>query len=277
MLVEIIIATVIVSLFAFTGLLVVHKKIDHRAVQIKWIISLAAGALLAVTFLDLLPEAVEMADAHKVMLTALITFLAFFILERILHWHHCHCPEDKKAKGTTALTNLIGDGFHNLIDGFLIASTFMISTELGIVTTIAVILHEIPQEISDYGVLIYAGYSKKKSLILNFIFASTVILGGIIFYYFGQIFEGAVPYMAAVAAGTFIYLAAADLIPELHHERSKKQIVWQTVWVLIGALLIYGANSIIPHSHDHEAGHEHEIHEIHEEHDDEDDHDEHDH
>lgn len=249
MLIEIIIATVIVSLFAFVGLLTAYKKIDQKAIQLKWIISLAAGALLAVTFLDLLPEAVDMADSHKVMLTVLLTFLGFFIFERILHWHHCHCSEEKKARHKTAVSNLFGDAFHNLADGFLIASSFLIDRDLGIMTTIAVILHEIPQEISDYGILIYAGYSRQKALLLNFAFATTVIIGGVLFYYFGQTFEGAVPYMAAIAAGSFIYLAAADLIPELHHEKSRKQIVLQTIWLLVGVLLIYSVNNIVPHGH----------------------------
>lgn len=249
MLLEIIIATTIVSLFAFVGLLTAYKKFDDHAIEIKWIISLAAGALLAVSFLDLLPEAIEAVDSHPILITTLLSFVGFFIFERILHWHHCHCKDHQHTRYNTAVTNLFGDAFHNLIDGFLIASTFLIDRELGIITTVAVILHEIPQEISDYGVLLYAGYSRRKALFLNFLFATTVIIGGIIFYYFGQTVEQAVPYMAAIAAGTFIYLAAADLIPALHHEKSRKQVALQTLWLVVGVLLIYAAGSILPHSH----------------------------
>lgn len=263
MLLEIIIATTIVSLFAFMGIFTAYKTFDEHATEIKWIISLAAGALLAVSFLDLLPEAIETVDSHQIMTTVLISFVAFFIFERFLHWHHCHCKEHKHTRYNTAVTNLFGDAFHNLIDGFLIASTFLIDRELGIITTVAVILHEIPQEISDYGVLLYAGYSRSKALLLNFIFATTVIIGGIIFYYFGQAVEQAVPYMAAIAAGTFIYLAAADLIPALHHEKSKKQVALQTMWLIIGVLLIYSVNSILPHSHESESNHSNEIYENH--------------
>lgn len=253
MLLEIFIATLIVSLFAFVGLIIVYNHKEFKDTQIKWIISLAAGALLSVTFLDLLPEAIEESDPHPIMLAVLITFLAFFLLERILHWHNCHNhgEEKQKARGKqrVAFTNLFGDAFHNLIDGFLIASAFLIDFHLGFITTIAVILHEIPQEIADFGVLLYAGYSRKRALFLNFMFALSVILGGIVFFFFGKTFESSVPFMAAIAAGTFIYLAAADLIPELHHEKNSRQVIIQTIWLLAGVLVMYIVGLIVPHAH----------------------------
>jgi len=254
MLLYIIIASLIVSLVALIGLIVVSKKMILKGVSLKWVVSLAAGALLAVSFLDLLPEAVEeySGEVHNIFLTVLISFLIFFVMEKIWHWHHCHCHNDhhvdRKEKKHIAYTNLIGDGIHNLTDGFLIATSFMIDTRLGIITTAAVILHEIPQEISDFGILLYAGFSRKKALLANAIFALTALVGAVVFYYFGQRFEHLVPFMAAFAAGNFIYLAAADLIPELHHENNPRRVVWHTILLIVGVLIIFGITKIIPHS-----------------------------
>ncbi len=238
----IILSTVFVSLVSFVGVFFLFKKKENYSQFLKTIISLAAGSLLAVTFLDLLPEALEAGDVDNILITTLASFLFFFVLERFVHWHHCHCDNHghsiKDDKKHIAIMNLIGDGIHNMLDGFLIATTFMINPTLGLVTTFAIVLHEIPQEIADFGVLLYGGFSRRKALFVNFLFALTAILGGIVFYYFGKNFENLIPYFAAFVAGNFLYLASSDLIPELHHEQNKKNIIKHTLWLLFGVVII---------------------------------------
>lgn len=234
----IILATIVVSAISLIGIFLVFKKDETAPEFLKSLISLAAGALLTVSFLDLLPEALEH-STYKPTSILTVTFagiITFFLVERALHWHHCHC-ERKLDKTTIAYTNLFGDGLHNFVDGALIASSFLLDFRLGLITTGAVILHEIPQEISDFGILLYAGFSKTKAIIFNFIFALTAVIGAIAFFYFGKAVDGAIPIMAAFAAGNFIYLATADLIPELHHEKSTKYIIQHTAWLLVGVVI----------------------------------------
>jgi len=245
-------ATVLVSLISFVGIVAVYRNAVFKDGMLKKLISLAAGALLAVTFLDLLPEAVEgVEDARAVFMMALVSFLLFFILEKYLHWHHCRCidhdPEDPNVKQHLVLTNLIGDGVHNIVDGFLIATAFMLDMRIGVITTLAVIVHEIPQEISDFGILLYAGMSKARALFFNFLFALTAVLGGIVFYFFGQHFSHLIPFMAAFAAGNFIYLSASDLIPELDDEKNAHNVIMHTGWLLLGVAVIYAVSIITPH------------------------------
>lgn len=243
MLLLIILASIAVSLTSLIGIItLVNTKFSSP----KSLISLAAGSLLAVSFLDLLPEALEHNDfsTGTILSITLISFLTFFLLERILHWHHCHCKEENK-KQNVVLTNLIGDGLHNLIDGFLIAAAFLLDIKIGLVTTTAIILHEIPQEIADFSILIYAGFSKAKAIFYNLLFALTAVFGAIIFYFFGQTLEIIIPVMAAVTAGNFIYLSAADLIPELHHEKNTRNIIKHTVWLIMGVVIFAGLKWII--------------------------------
>lgn len=250
---QIIIATIIVSLISLVGIFTVYKNSEFYKPIIKKIISLAAGSLLAISFLDLLPESVDnYYDTRTITMTVLASFLLFFILERYWHWHHCRCIHDNAhnhdhdEKKNLIFTNLIGDGIHNFLDGFLIATAFMLDFYIGIMTTFAVILHEIPQEISDFGILLYGGLTKSRAIIYNLLFAMTAIIGGIVSYLFGQKFENLLPFMTAFAAGNFIYLASADLIPELQHEKNPKKIWQHTVWLLAGVIIIYILKTILP-------------------------------
>ena len=254
MLLNIILATIIVSLVSLVGILVIFKK-ENKQGFLKAIISLAAGALLSVAFLDLLPEAIhaDIYDPHTIFATVLISILIFFLLERVFHWHHCRCEDHGKPctdnkKGLIAV-NLTGDAIHNFVDGALIASAFLLDFNAGILVTLAVILHEIPQEISDFGVLLYAGLTKTKAIMYNLLVALITVAGAITFYYYGSKFESALPLIIAFAAGNFIYLSTADLIPELHHESQPKKIFYHAIWLLIGVLLIYFAGQILPHGH----------------------------
>ncbi len=256
LLLYIIIATLLVSAISFAGIFVVYRKTVLQDGTFKLLISLAAGALLAVSFLDLLPEAVEaVSDPAPIFATVLVSFLLFFILEKYLHWHHCRCdncgPNDQETKDSMVITNLVGDSIHNLMDGFLIATTFMLDVRVGMITTFAVVIHEIPQEIADFGVLLYAGLSKRKAIFINFLFALTAVVGGIAFFFFGRSFAHLIPFMAAFAAGNFLYLATSDLIPELHHEKDPKRVLQHTIWLLAGVAIIYLVTIVTPHNDTH--------------------------
>ncbi len=254
MLLEIVIATAIIGIISLSGILIIFSG-RQKENRLKPIISLAAGSLLAVVFLDLLPETIEESifDPHLIFGTVLASILFFFLFERVLHWHHCQCETHEQpcgeVKKNLVYFNILGDSIHNLVDGFLVASAFMLDFHSGIFVTLAVIMHEIPQEISDFGVLLYAGLSKAKALFYNFMTALVAVFGAVIFYFFGSQFEYIIPLMAALAAGNFIYLATADLIPELHHEKNPKKVVIHSIWLIVGIFLIYLAQIILPHTH----------------------------
>lgn len=253
MLIFIVLATTLIGLISLIGVILIFGQ-PKKPAFLKSLISLAAGSLLAVALLDLLPEAIEegRAEPHLIFSVALLSILFFFLLEKALHWHHCRCEDCGKPcppnKQNLIYINLTGDAVHNLIDGFLVASAFMLNFQTGLVVTLAVILHEIPQEISDFGVLLYAGLTKLKALLYNFFVALTAIAGAIIFYFFGSQIQLAIPLMVAFAAGNFIYLATADLIPELHHETDPKKIISHSVWLLVGVLLIFLLVWFLPHA-----------------------------
>jgi len=254
MLLPIILATLLIGLISLVGVIVIFNR-KVKPDFLRSFVSLAAGSLLAVSFSDLLPEALEQSNFKPQLIfgATLISILFFFLFERVLHWHHCRCElqglpcaknQDKK---NLIYLNLSGDGIHNLVDGFLVASAFMLDFRTGIVVTLAVIIHEIPQEISDFGILLYAGLNKIRALAYNFFVALTAILGAIAFYFFGSNFKSAIPLMAAFAAGNFIYLATADLMPELHHEKNPKKIIQHSIWLIIGVIIIYLVGWIAPH------------------------------
>ncbi len=249
------VTTAIGGVSLVSALLISRLNPMHSALTA--LVSLASGSLLATAFLDLVPEAVEhgqeaglgMKTIFGVMLASIV---AFFLLERTLHWHHCRCEENETVehshpKKHLVTINLMGDALHNLIDGFLIASSFMINPALGITVSLAVLLHEIPQELSDFSILLYAGLSKTKAIIYNVAVSLTAVLGGIIFYFFSASAEIAIPFMTAFAAGNFIYLATADLIPELQHERNPRHVITHTLWLLAGVIIMVAVMQLVPH------------------------------
>ena len=257
MLIPIIIATAIVGIISLIGILIVYKK-NQSVPSLKSFISLAAGALLTVSFLDLLPEALEKGtfEPQLILGVTLGSIVFFFLFEKALHWHHCRCQEDTHTHKNTVSPgkqhliyfNLVGDALHNLVDGFLIAGAFLLDVKTGMAVTAAVILHEIPQEISDFGILLYAGLSRGRAILYNISVALTAIGGAILFYFFGNSFEMLLPLIAAFAAGNFIYLATADLIPELHHENDAKKVLIYSIWLLIGVALMLAVGFILPHA-----------------------------
>jgi len=232
----IILSTIIVSLLSLVGIITLvlsDEKFLNRIVLI--LVAFAAGALMGGAFLHLFPESVEEIDALDASLILLAGFTVFFLLERIIFWHHCHeksCPIHPFA-----YLNLMGDGVHNFIDGVIIAAAFIIEIRLGFVTTIAVISHEVPQELGDFGVLVYGGFDKIKALLFNLLSAITAIVGGILGYYIFSEAESVV-YLLPFAAGGFLYIASSDLIPELHKEEDVKRSMESFTFFILGLLFM---------------------------------------
>ncbi len=247
-----------VSLISLLGLAGLSVRQDLLRKVLFLLISLAAGALLGDAFIHLLPEAFAEAAASSVALAALGGVLAFFLLEKYLHWHHSHgddeySPEHNRIHPVGALV-LSSDAVHNLVDGLAIGAAFMVSTELGIATTIAIALHEIPQEVGDFGLLLHAGYSRMKALFLNFVSALTAFAGLGLAFLLGEAHEALIPLIAAFTAGAFIYIALADLVPELHKTTSGKRSALQFIAILVGIAAMMGLLGIeAPGHHDEPA------------------------
>lgn len=239
------IATSLISLIAFAGvfILFLKEKLINKVVLI--LVSFSAGALLGGAFLHLIPETIEKVGETallKTFLYVLFGFVVFFILEQFIRWHHHHnvyCDDCPKEAPFSYLI-LISDAIHNFIDGLIIAASFIISSPVGLATALAVAVHEIPQEIGDFGVLIHGGFAKRKALILNFLSSITVIFGGIIGFFLSEKIGSSIVFLLPFAAGHFIYISAADLIPEIKHKESfKKSVVHLFAFLLgIGLMLL---------------------------------------
>ncbi|MCS4541606.1 MAG: ZIP family metal transporter [Euryarchaeota archaeon] len=201
------------------------------------LIATAAGALIGVSFLDLLPEAMDKGTSSDIFSYVLLGIVSFFILERFIFWHHCH--DGKCEVHTFTYLNLMGDGVHNFIDGATIAATFLTSIPLGTATTLAIIFHEIPQEIGDFGILVYGGFSKIKALSYNFLSALAAFIGAVAIYFFSPYIGDSIAFLLAFAAGGFIYIASADLMPELKKEIKFERSITQLAFLLIGIFLIW--------------------------------------
>jgi zinc and cadmium transporter len=240
------------------------------------LVSFAIGTLLGAALLALLPEALEspgIAGAHTILIAVLLGLLGFFLLEKLVIWRHCHV-EECEVHGSTGVAGdrssgaaevhaghahstaveraqqraagsliLVGDGIHNLVDGVLIAAAFLTSVELGVVTSIAVIAHEIPQELGDFAVLLHSGFSRAKALFYNVLSSVTTVVGGVVAYFSLGTAQQAVPYVLAIAAASFLYVAVADLIPGLHKRPELGATLQQIVLITAGVALIYATHS----------------------------------
>jgi zinc and cadmium transporter len=244
MLSYILISTGLISLAALIGIFTLAMREQLLGKILLFLVSLSAGALMGGAFIHLLPEAVEGLEPNTAFMIVLGSFIVFFLIEKVLRWRHCHKAEGECDVHTFGYINLMGDSVHNFIDGLIIAGAFLVDTSLGIVVAIAVALHEIPQEIGDFGVLLYSGFSKYKALLANFLVALTVVLGGIVGYYLSFWAEGVVPYLIPVAAGGFIYIAASDLLPEIRKEHSFKRSAASLAVFLLGIALMYSLTLI---------------------------------
>lgn len=235
----IILSTFLISIFALLGIfaLAINEKLLEKILLS--LVGLSAGGLMGGAFLHLLPESVKnfQESNFDIFLAVLVAFIIFFLIEKLLHWRHCH--KGRCEIHSFGTINLIGDAVHNFIDGLIIAASFVVDIKLGVITVIAVAMHEIPQEIGDFGVLVYAGFKKKKALILNFIVALTVVLGGIAGFFIAETAENIVPYLLPFAAGGFIYIAASDLLPEIRKETNLKKSLSSFGLFMAGILLMF--------------------------------------
>lgn len=238
-------ASIIVSLISLVGIFSFLLKENLLDKLLVILIGFSAGALIGGAFLHLLPEALEVIKSESVFSCLIIGFLAFFILEKYLHWRHCH--NGVCAVHAFTYLNLIGDSVHNFIDGMLIGSSFLVSIHFGIVTSLIIIFHEIPQEIGDFGVLVYGGFSKTKALICNFVTALTCIFGTIIGFLLSEKIGNFSPYLISFTAGGFIYIASCDLVPEIHKQLGLKKAAFSILAFLGGILFIYLARLLHTH------------------------------
>ncbi|MBS3128915.1 ZIP family metal transporter [Candidatus Woesearchaeota archaeon] len=236
------ISVILISLVSFIGISAFFLKAFHSEELTHFFVSFAAGALLADVFIHILPEIVEETGFTLwISIALLLGILIFFILEKFLYWHHCHAQGNHAQchPKPFAYMNLVADGLHNFIDGLVIGGSYLISAPVGVATTVAVIMHEIPQEIGDFAVLLKAGFSRKKALLFNFLSAVTAIFGGLLAILIGfqsTLFSAGI---LAVTAGCFMYIALADLIPELHKEPSHGKSTLHFFGILLGMAVMF--------------------------------------
>ena len=243
-LVWILASTFLVSLISLIGIFTLTIKDNLLQKILFGFIGFSAGALIGGAFLHILPEALEKAKSTVVFYYLILGIVLFFLMEKYLHWRHCHNGVCEIHAFT--YLNLVGDGFHNFIDGMVIAASFIVSLKLGIVTTLAVILHEIPQELGDFGVLVYGGLSKQKALVYNFISALMAIFGAIIGYFISDFAKGFSNFILPLTAGGFIYIASSDLIPEIHKENNLRRSNLAFIAFLLGIILMALAKQFLP-------------------------------
>jgi zinc and cadmium transporter len=228
-----------ISLLAIVFLAVGEEKIRKLLL---FMVSFAAGALFGDAFIHLLPESFEkLGNGLGTSLLILAGILFFFILEKFIHWRHCHNINFEEHTHPMVMVNLIGDSVHNLIDGMLIAASYAVSLPLGITTTLAVVLHEIPHEIGNFGVLVHGGLTVKKALLFNFLTALTAIGGAVLALAIGPLVKGFTLTLLPITAGGFIYIAGSDLIPELKHEVALSHSILQFGSIILGV----GAMSLL--------------------------------
>ncbi len=232
--------------------------IQAKASQIPMLVSYAVGALLGAAFVEVLPHAFYQSDSiEATAATVLAGILGFFVLEKLVLWRHCHVEEceahDPHAPATpvhshghgghdhgrSGLMILIGDTFHNFVDGVLIAAAFMADTEIGIVTAVAIIAHEVPQEVGDFLILLHSGYSKRKALLLNMLASAAMVIGGVLAYFTLQLAQALVTPLLALAAASMIYVAVADLIPGLHRRAELGATLQQVLLIGLGIATIW--------------------------------------
>lgn len=220
------------------GILLLSRESSAKALA-KYATPFAAGALLAAVFLDLLKEGVHAGQTDTVLLSTLIGVLAFFIAERFLHWFHHHHQDDDKHTDASVSLIIIGDTLHNALDGVAIAAAFLISVPTGIVTTLAVAAHEIPQEIGDFGLLLHKGVLRRKVLLVNLFSAFATTIMAIATYQLGSIDNWPIGGLLGLSAGFLLYIAASDIIPAIHENSNKQRLFdWQSLMLLIGAAVV---------------------------------------
>lgn len=226
-----------VSLISLVGIVALLFRETLLKQILIYLVSFSAGSLLGDAFIHLLPEAAEkMGFGLNISLYVLSGVIMYFIVEKFIRWRHCHIPAAEEHPHPFSFMILFGDAVHNFIDGLIIGASYLVSFPIGITTTLAVIFHEIPQEIGDFGSLLHGGFSKSKALFFNLLSAIAAVLGAIIILILGSYVEGMTTFLVPFTAGGFIYVASADLIPELHKEVEIKKSILQLVFFIMGVL-----------------------------------------
>jgi zinc and cadmium transporter len=239
MLLSIIGAVLLVSLIGVVGAYGLIRFFVMGRSKIMILVSFAAGSMMAVSFFDLIPEAIgDGGNVMRIMEYLILGFVMFLLIEKAFLLYHCH-EENCNLHSSVKLV-MVGDSVHNFLDGVAIAASFLVSPTLGITTTVAILIHEIPQEFGDIGVMLHSGFSKAKALAFNLVSAAMAILGGLVGFYYLNRFESFTPYILAITAGGFIYIAATDLLPEVHAESdTRTKISVHSVAVIFGILVIW--------------------------------------
>jgi zinc and cadmium transporter len=228
------ISVVLVSLISLVGILALLLRSDIKKITFL-LVSFAIGGLFGDAFIHLLPESFESMESKlAVALYVLLGIMIFFVLEKVLRWRHNHQSVGEKHVHPVVMMNLVGDGVHNMIDGMVIGASYLVSIPLGLTTTLAIVLHEIPQEMGDFGVLIYGGLSVKKALLFNFLSALTAVIGTILSLVIGPHVQGYTTALVPITAGGFIYIAGTDLLPELQHDVKVGRSLLQFALILLG-------------------------------------------
>lgn len=228
-----------------------------RAAWIPMLVSYAIGALLGAAFLEILPEALELAgNAGRMSATVLFGILLFFVLEKLVLWRHCHVEQCEvhdpprpaaHDHGRSGMMIMLGDTFHNFVDGILIAAAFLADVQLGIVTSLAIIAHEIPQEVGDFLILLHSGFTRRQALAFNLLSSAATVLGGTLAYFALQGMQQLLPALLGLAAASMIYVAVADLIPGLHKRPELNATVQQVSLIALGIGSIWLVGSFIGH------------------------------
>jgi len=233
---QILAATIGVSLLSLIGLLITRGV---KREQMHILVSFAAGTLLGAAFLHLIPEGAAQPNFFYYVVGG---FLAFFLLEKVIFWYHCHDVDCKHKNHPVTYLTLIGDGLHNFTDGIIIAAAFMSNYALGITATIAIIFHEIPQEIGDYAILINGGFTRMKALAANLASALLSVVGALLTFYYLKDAPQLIPYLIGLASGGFVYIAAADLVPEIHKIIDVKESLIHFTFMVLGVVLMAWMN-----------------------------------
>lgn len=230
-------AVLIVSSISLVGVFFISLKRSLLNKILTILVAFASGALLGGAFLHLIPEAFEACECQLVYIYVLVGIILFFLIEKILYWRHCH--DDECDIHAFTYMNLIGDAVHNFIDGLIISAAFIGGIPLGITTSLAILFHEIPQEIGDFAVLVHGGFSRKKALLFNFLSALVALFGVLVGHFLSGQIDNFTPYLLAFSAGGFIYIAASDLIPELHKTKHIKSSALQFIFMIVGMTLMW--------------------------------------
>src|SRR5687768_4376299 len=222
-----------------------------RASWVPMLVSFAIGALLGAAFLEIIPHAFETGEAHEVAFAILAGIFGFFVLEKLLLWRHCHTEDcevhDQHEGGRSGALIVVGDTVHNFLDGVLIAAAFLQSTELGVIAAIAIIAHEIPQEVGDFLILLHSGYTRARALAMNIMSSAATVVGGVLGYFGLQFFAGLEPTLLGIVAASMIYVAVADLIPGLHRRPQLRDTASQALLIALGIGTIAAAGMVLKH------------------------------